>query len=164
MNVKPIGTTKQVDKNLKILKRLCSQNVLKSTGCMASTPASLGTWPSIGGSSFRCGVVTFMETSFGRPAFGFWCPGVLLSGLRWLRHRLDHGFDDGRWHRHWHRHGPRRHCLQLSGQLMLHLPHKPWLHWPRMQQHRWLPEHGLLQHQAWLHRLHGKSGRGGRRS
>ena len=28
MNVKPIGTTKQVDKNLKILKRLCSQNVL----------------------------------------------------------------------------------------------------------------------------------------
>jgi hypothetical protein len=44
---------------------------------------------------------------------------------------------------------------------MLHLPHKPWLRWPHMQQHRWLPEHGLLQHQAWLHRLHGKSGRRG---
>ena len=81
-HVKPTGTTKQIDKNLKILKRLCSQNVLKSTGCMPSTPASLGTWPSIRGSSFRCGVVTFMESScgFGRPAFGFWCPGVLWSG------------------------------------------------------------------------------------
>ena len=82
MHVKPTGTTKQIDKNLKILKKLCSQNVLKSTGCMPSTPASLGTWPSIRGSSFRCGVVTFMESScgFGRPVFGFWCPEVLWSG------------------------------------------------------------------------------------
>ena len=71
-----------------------------------------------------------------------------IDPLQWLHHGLDHGLHDGRWHRHWHRHLPHR--IQLTK--LMHLS-KPRLRWPRMRRHHWLPDHGLPQHQAWLHLL-----------
>mmetsp|Transcript_41456 Transcript_41456/g.84598 ORF Transcript_41456/g.84598 Transcript_41456/m.84598 type:complete len:254 (-) Transcript_41456:100-861(-) len=59
----------------------------------------------------------------------------------------------GRWHRGWRRPRSRPH---LSWQLLQLLLPKPRLRWPHMRHMRqhWLLEHGLLQHQAWLHLLH----------